>query len=134
MENKEDNTGVENTLQKHASFEFEQWKKDHPEGFIIVKRAMEDYSNQQNAALLKENAELRTVKAQWIGVMEDNASLLAQIEYMNKDAKQSHDKIMELEFHLKKLIPIAEAYIKEHACSETWESAIDNAKLLTDGK
>jgi hypothetical protein len=54
-------SGAEAMLKKHASFEFEQWKKDHPQGFKIVERAMNDYAKQQNQKLQEENARLRSL-------------------------------------------------------------------------
>lgn len=51
--------------------------------------------------LTEHNAEIRTIRAQWIGMKDENDNLMTQIEYLNKDAKESHDRIMNLEFQLK---------------------------------
>jgi hypothetical protein len=57
---------AEDFMKKHASFEFKAWKKDHPQGFLIIERAMEDYANNQvRSERDKIKNELNKIQGSW---------------------------------------------------------------------
>jgi hypothetical protein len=57
-----------------------------------------DYIDALEKYVSELNGEIRTIRAQWIGMKEECDSLMMQIEYMNKEAVKFHDRMMQLEF------------------------------------
>lgn len=53
----------EDFIKKYASFEFQEWKKDHPGQLKILTKAMQEYSSIQISELKKQHlADLEEVK------------------------------------------------------------------------